>query len=202
MKITGIVMIAGLALVATSFTLTEKANSARENSMVKPTTYALNKEKSSLEWKGGKSEAYFHQGTVSFSDGSLVMEKDDIVSGIFTVDMATIKVSDDMPEGKIEYLTKHLQNADFFNTSEFPTVSVTINGYTDGMLSTTLTVLGVTLENNVPVKIVNSQSEVLITGDFAIDFGALNMPGMQPNPESGERISSTIEYKLNLVVTK
>ena len=60
----------------------------------------INLEKSKINWVGEKVTGK-HSGTINFKDGVLVFQKDKLAGGIFTVNMASITVTDLEPgEGK------------------------------------------------------------------------------------------------------
>lgn len=192
MKILNTIMIAAAAVALVS------CGGAEEK-----TTYSLDTKNSSLTWKGAKSAEYFHTGTVNFTEGSVEMEGDKLISGTFTIDMNTITSGDDnIPAEKKEYLNAHLKDTAFFFAVKFPNVTVKVDGYENGKLSTVINVRGQEIKQNIPVELVKSEKNVTISGKFSVDFASLNMPGFQPDPESGEKIQSAIEYDLNLTLNK
>jgi polyisoprenoid-binding protein YceI len=200
MKKTGLLLIGAVAIMAVSFTYMNKLTQKENAEITRTTAYTLDTEASVLSWRGEKNAQHFHTGSVKFSDGSINASDGGIDSGSFTVDMMSISVGDKMEEGKIDYLVQHLQSADFFNATDFPTVGVTVSGYKNGKLATTLNVLGQSITQDIPVQVEFSKTGVSIKGDFDIDFHDLKLPGMQTDPESGEAISSVINYKLDLVL--
>ncbi|MFN5845436.1 MAG: hypothetical protein ACK46O_06980, partial [Flavobacteriia bacterium] len=74
--------------------------------------------------------------------------------------------------------------------------------YEGGKLSTTINVRGQEIKENIPVKLTSNEKSVSISGKFSIDFAALKMMGMEPDPESGDKIDSKIEYDLLLNLNK
>lgn len=170
---------------------------------VEKSTYTLDTEVSNLKWKGSKSAEYFHVGSVKFTEGSLEMEGDKVIGGAFTIDMNSIVAEDaTLPDAKKEYLAGHLKDTAFFFIAEHPNATVTVNGYENGELSTVITVLGQEIKQNIPVKIKNDEKTVTIKGKFDIDFAALKMAGMEPDPETGEKILTVISYELDLTLNK
>lgn len=71
-----------------------------------------------------------------------------------------------------------------------------------GELSTVITVLGQEIKQNIPVTIKSDEKTVTIKGKFDIDFASLKMAGLQPDPESGEKIQSVFSYELDLKLDK
>ena len=212
MKTFGLLMVAASALTfasCSSETATEETH--QEEAVVETVTYTLDTEHSTLGWKGMMSPEYFHTGTVAFAEGSISMEEDVLTGGSFVVDMATIKNTDIEEEEKAASLVRHLKGLDdndhhkpedFFNVPAHPSVSVTLGEYKDGKLSTTLEIVGKTLTQEVPVAITHDDNGATITGKFSMDFTSLMLPGLQANPETGEGISPSIEFDLNLQLTK
>lgn len=81
-------------------------------------TKTINTAKSQVTWIGEKVTGQ-HEGTVNLSSGMLILDKQKIVGGTFTIDMPTITVTDitaDQGKGKLE---GHLKSDDFFNTANF-----------------------------------------------------------------------------------
>ena len=192
-------MLGSCTEVETTETVSEEVE---QEQVIESVTYNLDKESSSLNWKGSEGEHEFHTGTIGFSEGSLTLKGEEVESGSFTVDMSTISVTDDMPESKKGYLIGHLSDPDFFDIEKFPTTTVTLGEYTDGNLAVTLNVLGTDIESKVPVTITSDENGASIEGDFSIDFASLNMPGMEEEEEEGESISPVIEYTLKAVLKK
>jgi len=86
-------------------------------------TYAVDSEKSSLEWTGSKITGV-HTGNVQISQGTLVNEEGKF-SGNFTIDMTSINVTDLEGEMKAN-LEGHLASEDFFNVANHNTAEIKI----------------------------------------------------------------------------
>ena len=199
MKKIGILLFASMAVMSTSCSSTEETEETVE---VTPVTYQLDTENSKLSWKGDEGPEHFHTGDLKFSEGTLTMKGEDVESGEFIVDMKSISVTDQTPQEKVGYLVGHLQNEDFFNVEKFPTVKVVLGEYNDGKLKTTIHVLGQEITNDLPVRIKADGETASIEGDFEVDFASTNMPGIQPDPESGEAISSVFSFTLKAKLKK
>ena len=190
----------GLSIVAVSTALVsfQFGKFTKSNDEV---IYELEKTNSTLAWKGGKDINYFHTGNVEFSDGMLTMNKGNVAGGSFTVDLASIKVTDSaLPDGKKDYLAGHLKNEDFFNVSKFATAKVTLGEYKDGKLATTINLLGVDIKQDVPVTIKKTESGANISGKFDVDFSAAKIPGTIKKEGDTESISPIFSFDLNLNV--
>ncbi len=87
-------------------------------------TKKIDASKSTIEWVGKKVTGQ-HNGTVNFKDGAVVLKKNKLVGGTFTVDMTSINATDLSGEyqGK---LNGHLKADDFFGTAKFPTATLVI----------------------------------------------------------------------------
>ena len=197
-------------MAAGAVSLAACTSSVEEETEVKvePVTYSLDAAKSTLGWAASMSPEYGHAGTVSFKSGSITMEGEELTAGSFVVDMATIKNTDQEAE-KAQALEGHLKGTMvdedhpvdmFFNTPKFPTVDVKLGAYKDGKLTTTLTVLGSEITQDVPVKITSDEKGASIKGKFKMNFASLNMPGLAPSEHGA--ISPDFEFDLNLMLTK
>ncbi len=81
-------------------------------------TKTINTAKSQVKWIGEKVTGQ-HDGNVELSSGMLILDKQKVVGGTFTIAMNTITVTDiteDQGKGKLE---EHLKAEDFFNTAKF-----------------------------------------------------------------------------------
>lgn len=87
-------------------------------------TKNINTTSSVIEWVGKKVTGQ-HNGTVNFKDGAVVLKKNILVGGTFTVDMTSLTATDLSGEyqGK---LNGHLKADDFFGTEKFPTANLAI----------------------------------------------------------------------------
>ncbi len=85
--------------------------------------YSVVVEESTIEWKGFKPTGD-HFGIIAIKEGSLVVSGKQLITGSFTIDMNSIKVTDsDSPR-----LEKHLKSDDFFGVKEFSTAKFDISG--------------------------------------------------------------------------
>ena len=195
MKLFNVIAIATVTGALVSF---QYGKSIKKDEVVK---YQLEKTASTLTWKGGKNAEYFHSGVVEFSEGTLEMNNGNVANGSFTVDLATIKVTDaGLPDGKKDYLAGHLKNEDFFNVAKYATAKVTLGEYKDGKLATTINLLGVDVKQNVPVTIKKTEKGANISGKFDVDFTPANIPGTIKKEGDTESISPIFSFDLNLNV--
>ena len=183
-----------------------------------PTTFSVVAEESKLGWKGSwiaptgengeMEEQKFHTGTVQITDGSVTKDGEEI-TGSFTIDMNTINVTD--LEGKEkEGLETHLKGVreddkgSFFNVNEYANVTVALNAVKEGMADITIDVLGMKIDQTVPVETSMEGDKMMMNGKFSIDFASLGFRMFSPNPEKPEEgnIDSNIEFNLKTTLAK
>ena len=86
--------------------------------------YTADTEKSQLQWLGEKVTGQ-HTGTIRLQSGWLTWKDNQIVSGEFNIDMASLEDSEDNTK-----LEGHLKSDDFFGVAKFPTSKLVISGST------------------------------------------------------------------------
>jgi polyisoprenoid-binding protein YceI len=79
-------------------------------------------EKTTLQWLGEKVMGQ-HTGTINLKDGWLTWNNNQIVSGEFNIDMASLKESESN-----KMLEGHLKSDDFFGVEKFPTAKLLLTG--------------------------------------------------------------------------
>ncbi len=100
-------------------------------------------EKTTLQWLGEKVMGQ-HTGTINLKDGWLTLNNNQIVSGEFNIDMASLKESESN-----QMLEKHLKSDDFFGVVKFPVAKLVISGSTpfdkgSGVVTGSLTIKDIT----------------------------------------------------------
>lgn len=164
--------------------------------------YTLDAAASTLEWKGYKkgNETGEHGGVISFSKGSVETTDDVITSGALTVDINSIKTTDQLPAPMGDTLNAHLKGAFFFDATQFPTAEVTVGELKDGKLPTTIKVTGVEFTQDVPVSTKVEGDKLIVDGTFTFDFEGIKSQGFAD--QGGTRIVPQIDYKLHLELKK
>ncbi|HNS30632.1 MAG TPA: YceI family protein [Tenuifilaceae bacterium] len=126
MKMKGILAPAVLlALVATSCMQAPKGDKVDTGDAFKITPYEHGQELkadvalSKIDWLGTKPGGE-HFGTLSIKEGSIFVEKGQILGGKFTMDVNSIAVLDLQNPEMNAYLVNHLKSADFFSVDSFP----------------------------------------------------------------------------------
>lgn len=179
----------------------------------KATTYNVVAEESKIGWKGtwiapsGKDgameEQKNHTGTVQVTDGSITKDGES-TTGNFVIDMTTITNTDLTEADGKPKLEGHLKSPDFFNVEEYSKVQVALNGVKDGMADITINVLGMKMDETVPVKTKMEGDKMMMNGKFKIDFSALEFKMFTPDPEKPEEgnIDPNIEFNLKTTLKK
>ena len=115
-------------------------------------SYSAKIEKSTIQWKGFKPTGS-HNGLISISNGTLVANGNNVITGSFTVDMKSITVLD----SDNQKIVNHLKSDDFFEVNMFPTAKFDITGSkkVDGInhIKGFVTIKGVRKEISFPAKI-------------------------------------------------
>lgn len=200
--------------VATTPSASETATTVSAPSAVslKTGTYALIQNESSIAWEASKPliSGYTHTGTIGLSKGEIVV-KGSALSGNFTIDMNTIKVTSlgGGKAGKETALEGHLKGDNFFGTTSFPTGSFTIDSVTANSSSNSytvkgnLTLKGVTKPVEFPVTITQSgDGKITAKGPVAINrtlWGITYASGNFYDNVANNAIDDTIKLQLTLV---
>jgi hypothetical protein len=117
--------------------------------------------------------------------------------------MNTIECVDEMlPDDKKAMLNGHLKDTSFFFIAENPEITVTVADYKDGKLNVIINVLGLKIKQSIPVKVTANEKDVRIKGEFGVDVSALKLAGMMPDPTTGEKINSVIDFQLDVLLKK
>lgn len=170
--------------------------------------YTVVAEESLINWKGswvgGKEDGKQHHGTVQITAGSITKDGDQM-TGKMTVDLTTINNQDLEKGSKLRSKFQgHMASEEFFNTSEAAKVNVDVNGIKDDKAMISIHILGTVIEQTIPVSIQMEGENMMLSGDFTVDFNKLDMKGMQPDPENPEKgsVSSEIEFELDVKLVK
>ena len=195
MKIVSLVLFASVMTALVSFKQAGKTVAPHQ------VTYEVDKDVSTLGWKGGTNPSYFHTGIVKFTSGKAQIEHGTFVNGEFVVDLNSITVNDaGLPKEKQDGLAKHLKNEDFFNVMKYATAKVTVSSFKDGKFATTINLLGVDVKQDIPVTVTTEGSNIIVKGKFDVDFTAANIPGTVKHEGDKESISPVFTFDLNLVL--
>ncbi|MFT5601031.1 MAG: polyisoprenoid-binding protein YceI [Flavobacteriales bacterium] len=162
-------------------------------------------EGATITWKAkhNKDEDWAHVGTMNVT-GSVEVAENTITSGEFTFDVASLNEGDGEYQ---EMLENHLQDSTFFNTAVFPNATFVIGNVTDGKVTGSLELLGMTQEIMFDAEITVAEESVTILGAAVIDLLAFNMPSIVegnnlPEDKIGESPSSAVAVEMNFTLTK
>lgn len=139
-------------------------------------SYMLNLENSSIEWEGAKAVGSAHYGSVSASEGALMVQDGMIVGGTIVVDMTTIS-TEDLEGGAKQSLDDHLKNDDFFSVETYPTATfafseaVALEGIEDAThrIAGEMTVKGLGNEMTFPAMISMEDGAIMVVADLEVD---------------------------------
>ncbi|UOG76191.1 YceI family protein [Hymenobacter tibetensis] len=140
---------------------TPAARTTTASSKAADKTYKLQQQLSKLGWVGKKVTGQ-HNGSVEFKEGSVLVRGNQIVGGMFTVDMNTLKVEDIKDAETNGKLMGHLRSDDFFSIDKNPTSTFKITKVTpikadaagnNATITGDLTIKGITNPVTFPAKV-------------------------------------------------
>lgn len=139
--------------------------------------YTVQTQSSTVNWVG-KKVGGSHTGTIAIKEGTLTLANGKIETALVTIDMTSIKVTDEgMNDGTKAKLTGHLNSPDFFNTEEHTTALFQLTSFTEIKNSTVanytvtgkLTIKGITQEITFPAIIRMSDGRVEASANLTFD---------------------------------
>jgi polyisoprenoid-binding protein YceI len=158
-----------------------------------------------ITWQGkhNKDEEFAHEGTMNVV-GSVEVVDNAIVSGTFTLDVASLNEGDGEYQDKLE---NHLKDPTFFNTEVFPTATFSILSIEEGKVTGLLDLIGMSQEVVFDAEINITEESVTILGAVVVDLLAFNMPAFVastqlPEEEAAEAVDASVIVELNLSLTK
>lgn len=195
-----------LKLTSFALLLTVIVSSAFIAPVLKPVTYKVDLEKSSITWLGKKLTGS-HNGSIDLQSGSLLFDGKKLSGGNFVINMTTIKDAD-----KSARLEGHLKADDFFGTDKFSTSTFVIKKVAAAAANQVnvtgdLTIKGVTNSITFPATIAwNADGSVSATAEKVIvdrtKFGIkYRSKGMFPDV-GDKMIYDDFELSVKLVAKK
>ena len=187
----------------------KEENNTLVSSVSQGEKYMIDMKESVLTWEGSMVFGFEeeHVGYVHLSKGELMIEKDQLVGGIFEIDMNTIEYKD--KEDKNTPI-KHLKSPDYFDVEKFPisTFSITKVAYAvRGNIKVTgdLTIKGITNPVTFPAKIEVKDGIVKANGKLVIDrtqWGIRYRSGKFYDNLADQAVSDNIEILMKIVAKK
>jgi polyisoprenoid-binding protein YceI len=179
-------------------------NSGTQSEDQNAEVYQLAVDKSDIYWMGEyiKDGAFdhSHEGELLFNSGSISIVDGKVVGGEFEINMNSIRELN-APFGpeQAAKLEGHLKSEDYFQVEKFPTAKVVITGSKDGNVQGTLTVRGIEMSFDVPMKVTIDEAGVVLSGSFDLDFSIFAMDGIGGE---GEFVSPKIVIDVYTEFTK
>ena len=136
-------------------------------------TFKVNPETSQVQWLAKKVGGQ-HDGLVSISSGVVELDEYGIVTNAsISIDMTSITV-EDLSGGAKEALTKHLKDADFFDTETYQEATFVVEspGSKKGKASGQLTIRDISKPYTLDYKLVEGQLQGTLVVDRT-DFGVM-----------------------------
>jgi polyisoprenoid-binding protein YceI len=139
---------------------------------VAPVTFKLDAAKSTFKWTGKKVTGS-HWGYIKFTDGSLAVEKGNLVGGSFNVDMTSMDCQDLKADQGAGKLIGHLKADDFFGVEKFPNAKLmikktTAKGAGQYDIVADLTIKSVTKEITFPAAVTIAGQNITAKANFDV----------------------------------
>ena len=186
----------------------------QESAIMEGSGYLIDTSVSKIVWVGTKINGS-HSGNLKIIAGKIGLKDNNLSSGNFIIDVASLSNRDLLPKEKNKIET-HLKSADFFNVVKYPTAQFAItkveifNPDTDKSvlqgathtISGNLTLKEITKNVRFPAKIKMDDRQLTAEADFVInrtDWG-MNYKGAN-NPQDW-LINKEVNLKLSIVARK
>jgi polyisoprenoid-binding protein YceI len=174
------------------------------------TTFTVDTSSSLITWVGTKQTGQ-HMGTFKLANGSFSVADGNITGGSFTINVASLAVTDLTGEEKAE-LEGHLSSPDFFDVAKYPTArfditsvapydSATTKSLLAGathVVSGNLTLKDSTVNISFPAKVQLAGNSLSAEADFNIDRSRWGMNYKGPNNPADWFIRKEVNLKLNI----
>jgi polyisoprenoid-binding protein YceI len=177
-------------------------------------TMKIDTAKSEVTWTGKKVLVdASHTGSLKLKSGEVAYSANEIKSGQFEIDMASLKNSDLQGNPKQADLEGHLKSADFFDIAKYPTASFKITsaktlpagGMNTHEVTGDLTMKGETKSISFPIKVTAEGKDTVATGTMKIDRTLWNVRYGSDKFFKGlgdKVIANEVDLKLKIVATK
>lgn len=139
-----------------------------QTSIAAPSTSPVSTKASSIVWNAKKVTGE-HTGTIGISAGKLVVNKNQITGGNFTIDMKSIVCKDITDPEYNKKFVGHISSGDFFEIEKFPTAQFVITKVAGNQVSGNLTIKGITKAISFPAQIAVNNGKVSAKANITID---------------------------------
>ncbi|TBH74019.1 YceI family protein [Aquirufa nivalisilvae] len=139
-----------------------------QTSIAAPSTSPVSTKASSIVWNAKKVTGE-HTGTIGISAGKLVVNKNQITGGNFTIDMKSIVCKDITDPEYNKKFVGHISSGDFFEIEKFPTAQFVITKVAGNQVSGNLTIKGITKAITFPAQITVNNGKVSAKANITID---------------------------------
>jgi polyisoprenoid-binding protein YceI len=140
--------------------------------------YKLQPQLSTLGWEG-KAVTHGHVGTMQFTGGDLQVTGNQVVGGMATVDMKSMKATDITDAENHAKFVGHMSSDDFFSAEKFPTSTFKITSIKpiagaaatadNATITGDMTIKGVTQSISFPAKVGVKNGIAAAAGKVTID---------------------------------
>lgn len=139
-----------------------------QTSIAAPSTSPVSTKASSIVWNAKKVTGE-HTGTIGISAGKLVVNKNQITGGNFTIDMKSIVCKDITDPEYNKKFVSHITSGDFFEIQKFPTAQFVITKVAGNQVSGNLTIKGITKAISFPAQISQNNGKMIAKANITID---------------------------------
>ncbi|MHA8052527.1 YceI family protein [Aquirufa sp. Wall-65K1] len=139
-----------------------------QTSIAAPSTSPVSTKASSIVWNAKKVTGE-HTGTIGISAGKLVVNKNQITGGNFTIDMKSIVCKDITDPEYNKKFVSHITSGDFFEIEKFPTAQFVITKVAGNQVSGNLTIKGITKAISFPAQISQNNGKMIAKANITID---------------------------------
>lgn len=148
-----------LIITGILFTLISVAIVAQTKQILKPSLYKLDVKQSKIQWKGPKSVGNKHYGFLLLAAG-MVNEgvNGKLINGNFTLDMKSIRSTDNKEAKKRKEVDDLLLGNDFFAVAKYPTAQMRVKTITETAQKDNYKIVG-----DLTMKGIKKQIEFLAT---------------------------------------
>ena len=169
---------------------------------------------SRISWAASKP-TQTHEGNFKLSEGSFIVKNNQLTGGSFTINVASLLVTDLKSADGKEKLEGHLKSSDFFDVSKYPNAKFEITAVAayvadsagkskdaTHIVSGNLTLRDSTKNISFPAKITIDAQSLVAKADFNIDRTTWGMNYKGPGNPQDWFISKQVNLKFDISASK